>query len=114
MQLLKTIFEFVQDLYNPRVYGKKPVTRITQVKPLGGYRLALAFSNGEQGVVDIAEHVPLTGILAPLADPVFLAQAYVDRGMLRWPGDLDMDSTVLHALAMKRPIELVKPLKVEA
>ena len=47
----------------------------TVVRPLGGYRLFIAFNNGESGEVDLSER--LTGTMfSPLKDPALFATAH--------------------------------------
>ena len=41
---------------------------VVEVQPLDGYRLKLRFEDGAEGVVDVAELVPFTGVFAPLHD----------------------------------------------
>lgn len=41
---------------------------IVEVQALEGYRLKLRFEDGAEGVVDVAQLVPLTGVFAALRD----------------------------------------------
>jgi Protein of unknown function (DUF2442) len=97
----------IRDIFAPRVYGPEPMIHVTTATPIGGYRLRLTFSNGDKGEINLANHVVFIGTLAPLADERFFRQVFVARGTLCWPGDIDMDSTVIHHLTMGIPIELL-------
>lgn len=105
------LMDWVRDRFDPIVQAPKPLITVTAVMPLGdssgSRRLRLAFSDNQTGVIDLARHVEFVGTLAPLADLNFFRQAYVDHGTVCWPGDIDMDATVLHHLAFGMPIDLV-------
>ena len=53
---------------------------VTRVAPCGGYRLALAFSDGTEGE----------------RDPAFFARVFLDDGILTRPNGFDLDSIALH------------------
>lgn len=97
----------IRDSFVPRVYAPAPIIHVATAMPMGGYRLRLTFSNGDKGEINLSDYVTFTGILAPLADYHFFRQVFVARGTLCWPGDIDMDSTVIHHLTMGIPIELM-------
>ena len=99
---------WLRNRFAPRVYGPAPIVHVTKAIPIGGYRLQLTFSNRDVGEIDLANHVAFRGILAPLADYNFFRQVFVGRGTLCWPGDIDMDSTVIYHLTMGLPIELIR------
>ena len=90
-----------------------PYIRITQVVPMGGYRLRLSFDNGASGKIDIATLIEFKGVLAPLANPaVFHRVTISEHGDLCWPGDIDMDSNTLYYATMKLPNPLAEPAPV--
>lgn len=62
---------------------------IVSLKVLPGHRLELAFADGLRGVVDLSGE-DFKGVLAPLSDPAFFAQAQLRNGVPTWPGDLDL------------------------
>ena len=80
------------------------VIRVEILKP---YRLRLAFDDGSEGVVDIAEFGPFDGVFAELKDPGVFAQVRVDPepGTIVWPGGADVDPSVLYGKAHGRSIE---------
>lgn len=70
---------------------------VTEVRPLGNYRLFLRFSDGTCGEHDfadlIAEATPMT---APLRDPTVFARVFVELGVPTWPNGFDLDAIELH------------------
>jgi Protein of unknown function (DUF2442) len=71
---------------------------VTRVEPRGGYRLALAFSDGTEGERDFADMVAEGGeMVEPLRDPAFFTRVFLDDGILTWPNGFDLDSIALHA-----------------
>jgi len=70
---------------------------VIDVKPRGGYRLAVKFSNGTEGERDFADLIAEDGeMVEPLRDPVFFARVFLDDGVLSWPNGFDLDSIALH------------------
>jgi hypothetical protein len=58
------------------------------------YRLALRFSDGSSGVVDLRPFVFGGGaVVAPLRDPAFFAQVFIEMGVPTWPNGCDIDPT---------------------
>ena len=80
---------------------------VISVEVLEPYRLRLAFDDGSEGEVEIAEFGPFDGVFSELRDPRLFAQVRVDPelGTIVWPGGADIDPGVLHAKAHGRPIE---------
>ena len=79
---------------------------ITEVQPLGGYRLRLQFEDGVEGEIDIAEIIEFTGVFAPLKDKNYFVQVRVnpDIGTICWPNEADLDPDVLYALVTGQTI----------
>jgi len=70
---------------------------VTNVEPLGEYRLRLWFDDGSQREVDLADE--LWGPMAePLRDPALFRRVRVDPELrtIVWPNGFDMDPDVLH------------------
>lgn len=80
--------------------------QVTDVKLLPNHQLLLEFSNGDQGALHLANHLPFVGYFAPLATPEFLKQVYLDHGTLCWPGGIDLDPIVVHAWTLELPLAL--------
>jgi hypothetical protein len=73
---------------------------VTSVEVLGDQLLRLTFADGVVG--DVAfDRKQWKGVLAPLADPKFFKQVYVDpdSGTITWPGELDLAPEPLYAQA---------------
>lgn len=79
---------------------------VTYVEPQADYTLCLRFSNGDQGILCLANHLNFVGYFAPLASAEFFEEVYLDHGTLCWPGDIDLDPIVVHAWTMGLPLEL--------
>jgi hypothetical protein len=74
-----------------------PMIDVVSVKPLGGFRLRVGFSDGAAGVHDFSSTVARVGeMVRPLKDPAFFARVFVELGALTWPNGYDLDPIVLH------------------
>jgi hypothetical protein len=59
------------------------------VKPLEGLALFVRFEDRISGEVRFnPQH--LTGVFAPLKDPAYFGQVFVDHGAVAWPGNVDL------------------------
>ncbi|NJP10480.1 MAG: DUF2442 domain-containing protein [Leptolyngbyaceae cyanobacterium RU_5_1] len=79
---------------------------IVAVKPLAGYQLFLRFEDGIEGVVDISQLIPFSGIFAPLQDLDYFAQVQIhpELGTIIWQNGADLDPDVLYSVVTERPI----------
>lgn len=67
------------------------------VRPIGGHRLEIEFSDGTVGVRDFASIAEKTGRMAePLKDPAYFARVFIEEGALTWPNGYDWDPIALH------------------
>lgn len=74
-----------------------PMVDVVSVKPLGGYRLRVAFSDGSIGEHDFSSTAARDGEMVKLLkDPAFFARVFVELGALTWPNGFDLDPIVLH------------------
>jgi hypothetical protein len=66
--------------------------RVTDVRPLPGLRLRVAFADGTQGEVDLSRLIGRegAGVFERLRDPRFFAQVAIDEGAVTWPGEIDL------------------------
>lgn len=65
---------------------KRPI----QVTPLSGERIAVVFSDGVEGVIDMSSSVG-RGVFAPLADPEVFARVRIgDRGQIAWSEEMEI------------------------
>ncbi len=70
---------------------------VVAVKPLGDFRLRIAFSDGSAGVHDFSSTTARDGeMVRPLKDPAFFARVFVELGALTWPNGYDLDPIALH------------------
>ncbi len=72
---------------------------IVFARALGGLRLHLKFSDGVEGDVDLRQVIrKFEGLLAPLADPAYVALVSVnpELGTVTWPNGVDLDELVLY------------------
>lgn len=77
--------------------SQDPMIDVVLVKPVGGYRLRVAFSDGSAGVHDFSATVARDGeMVRPLKDPAFFERVFVELGALAWPNGFDLDPIALH------------------
>ena len=71
-----------------------------------GYRIELAFDDGERGVVDFTEYLDGGGVFERLRDPEFFRSFTVDRdlGVITWGGEVDVAPETLYAAATGKPL----------
>lgn len=73
------------------------MVKVVAVKPLGGHRLHVAFSDGRSGEHDFSDLFDEPGpMVEPLRDPGFFARVFIEMGVLAWPNGFDMDAIKLH------------------
>jgi len=87
---------------------------VTNVEYLADYRLRLRFEDGVEGIVDVTEFVPFTGVFAPLKDKTYFAQVRVDAdiGTICWSNGADLDPDVLYAAITGEAIDLAEPARI--
>jgi Protein of unknown function (DUF2442) len=62
---------------------------VTEIKVNKHLVLEVHFVDGVNGIVKfLPEH--LTGVFTVLKDPLFFEKAYVEDGVVTWPGELDL------------------------
>jgi len=66
--------------------------RVCEVSTLPGYRLLVTFVDGTTGEVDLSRLVisDRAGVFTALRDPELFAKAYVEYGVVVWPGEIDL------------------------
>ena len=70
---------------------------IIGVRPRGGHKLEVEFSDGTVGVRDFSFVAKKTGPMSePLKDPAYFARVFIEDGALTWPNGYDWDSLALH------------------
>ena len=77
--------------------SQAPMIDVVSVKPMRGFSLRVAFSDGSAGVHDFSSTVTRDGeMVRPLKDPAFFARVFVELGALAWPNGFDLDPIALH------------------
>ncbi len=72
------------------------MNKLKAVALKGDYRLLLRFSDGTVGVYDFAPFVEAaTEMTAPLADPAFFAQHFIELGALAGPNGFNLSADSL-------------------
>jgi len=82
----------------PTVLTPTSPWRITALAVLDGYRLWARFLDGTEGVVDLSALVqsPNAGVFAGLRNPAIFARAFLEMGVVTWPGGLDIAPDAMH------------------
>lgn len=81
--------------------------RITNVRHVEGFVLALTFADGTEATPDFSDKVAgRGGVFTPLQDISFFAQVKIDpeAGTLVWPNGVDLDPDVLYSQATGAPL----------
>lgn len=75
----------------PPVVPKAP-WRVSSVRALPGFSLAVQFMDGTKGEVDLSRRVASeqAGVFSKLRDPEVFAQVYLEYGAVAWPGEIDL------------------------
>ena len=66
--------------------------RLSAVRALPQFRLAVQFVDGTYGEVDMSKLIssPGAGVFAPLRDALVFARVSIQHGAASWPGDIDL------------------------
>lgn len=71
--------------------------KVRTVKPVGGFRLAVEFSDDTRGERDFSFIRSESGpMLEPLKDADYFRRVFVEDGVLTWPNGYDWDPIALH------------------
>jgi Protein of unknown function (DUF2442) len=76
--------------------------RVTGVRVESSFRVRMQFSDGTEGVADLASWiVGRKGVFLPLQDTAYFALVRVDKaaGTLVWPNGVDLDPDMLYDAA---------------
>lgn len=69
----------------------KTLSKIIRAKPLDGYRLQIAFSDGKNSVFDFGGVFERVGPMnEPLRDECYFARVFLENGALAWPNGFDL------------------------
>ena len=70
---------------------------VRKAKALGGYRLAIEFSDDTIGERDFSFITRKAGpMLESLKDPAYFRRVFVEDGVMTWPNGYDWDPIALH------------------
>lgn len=73
------------------------LVKVVEIKPLGGNRLWVRFSNGREGVRDFSDMLAQGGsMVEPLRDPAMFQRVFIEYGAPTWPNGFDIDAIALH------------------
>jgi Protein of unknown function (DUF2442) len=85
-----------------------PMIDVLRLRAIEGHRLWVRFTDGSEGVRDLATLVARGGpMLDPLKDPAYFARAFVEMGAPTWPNGFDIDPINLY-MQMRDAGELTK------
>ena len=72
--------------------------RVVEVHTLPGYRLLVRFVDGTTGGVDLSRLImsDKAGIFAALRDLALFDKAYVEYGVVVWPGEIDLGPDAMY------------------
>jgi hypothetical protein len=74
-----------------------PLVDVLRLKPLEGHKLWLRFSDGSEGVRDLADVVARGGpMVEPLRSPAFFERVFLEMGAPTWPNGFDLDPIQLY------------------
>ena len=89
--------------------------KITEVKPLGGYKLSLRFDDGVSGVADLGDMAGRGVFEAWNRDGIFAKVRVTKLGALEWPGEIDLCPDALYLrLTGKQPEDIFPALRQRA
>lgn len=73
------------------------MVKVIEVKPVGGYRLWLRFSDGSEGIRDYSDMITEGGqMVEPLKDHSFFNRVFLSFGLPSWPNGFEVDAIALH------------------
>jgi hypothetical protein len=72
--------------------------RLTKVTPLPNYELEVEFNDGAHGFVAMVKLImsDKAGVFAALKDKEIFNKAYLEYGVLTWPGEIDLAPDAMH------------------
>lgn len=79
---------------------------VVNVKPLEDMGLFVQFADGLSGEVRFMR-AHLTGVFAPLKNPTFFKQVYLDHGAGAWPGQIDLASDAMYREIKEKGVVLL-------
>ena len=81
---------------------------LIEVKSESEHWLSLRFKDGLTGRLQLRPD-DLTGALAPLRDPHFFDQVFIDCGAVAWPGEIDLAPDAMYSEVSGKPKKAQQP-----
>ncbi|MDX1902510.1 MAG: DUF2442 domain-containing protein [Gammaproteobacteria bacterium] len=77
--------------------------RVAHIKILKNYSLNVTFNDGISGNVEMYDliHSQNAGVFASLKDINLFNQAYIEMGVVTWPGEIDLSPDAMHEAIKK-------------
>jgi hypothetical protein len=75
--------------------------KVTKLRVLPGHRRKATFADGLSGIVDVSKD-KFDGILAPLADETYFAQARLADGVVTWPNGAEIAPDAMYDEVLAR------------
>jgi Protein of unknown function (DUF2442) len=83
--------------------------KIRKAELVGSKRLALEFSTGETGELDLTELVARAGsMVIPLRDESFFRSFFIEMGALSWPNGFDLSPSAIYKEMAEKNL-LIRP-----
>lgn len=81
------------------------------MQPLDGYRLQVEFQDGVSGEVDLSTLIssPNAGVFSSLKEPDAFKRAYVEYGVVTWPGNIDLAPDAMYDAIRANGVRIVVP-----
>lgn len=94
---------------NHKGRGFVDMSKIIKVRPLGGYRIWIRFSDGTQGEVDLGD-LAGRGVFSAWADRNVFTAVRADKiGGIEWPGEIDICPDALYLRLTGKTAENIFP-----
>jgi hypothetical protein len=74
---------------------------VVEDKPEPDYNLFVRFADGASGLARISPE-KTTGVLAPLRVRQFFETVFIDRGVVAWPGEIDLAPDAMYHQVAKQ------------
>ncbi|MCI1709984.1 MAG: DUF2442 domain-containing protein [Chiayiivirga sp.] len=71
--------------------------KLIAIRPQGRNQLRLRFSDSSWGIYDFTPFIDAnTEMTAPLSDPAYFSQCFIELGALAWPNGFDLSAESLY------------------
>jgi hypothetical protein len=67
------------------------LTKVVEIKPAEGFKLAVRFNDGTGGVHDFSKLIAEPGpMIEPLRNEAYFKRVFIEHGALTWPNGFDI------------------------